>query len=381
MGEQQREAKILRTSVIGVVVNILLGAIKALMGVLAGSLALISDALNNLSDAASSVITIVGTKLANRRPDREHPFGFGRIEYLTSLIIGIIVTITGVQAFIESVKGILDPEPVEYSYVILSIIIITIFAKILLGNFTIRMGEQVDSGALKASGVDAKNDALVSIVTLASAIIYLGFGVSIDAYAGALISLFVIKAGYDILKETLQTILGEQAEPDVSREIYTLVNTLPHVITSHDLVVNDYGPNMKIGSIHIEVDANLRFKDMYGPIQKMYNKIYNTYNIALVFGFYAIDSESPVFMGVQEIMKAYAEANPHVIGYHGIVVQEDDKEIYCDVTYDFDTDIPAETAEIKRRIEEKYSEYTVYAIPDVVFSEGEYLISGGYSKQ
>ena len=194
-GARSREARILRTSYIGIAANVLLVIVKAAVGTLAGSLALVTDAVNNLSDVISSIITIAGTKMAGKLPDAEHPFGHGRLEYITALIIGAIVLAAGIGAAAESVEGILHPTPVEYSAGFVLIIIITIIAKVFLANYTINVGQAVHSGALKAAGIDARSDALISVVTLLSAAAYFLWELNIDAYAGGLISLAVIKAG------------------------------------------------------------------------------------------------------------------------------------------------------------------------------------------
>lgn len=207
MDANERRKRIIGVSIIGIVTNLLLGALKAVLGILSGSIALVSDALNNITDSSSSLITIIGTKLAGKAPDKQHPFGHGRTEYLTSLLIGGIVFITGFQSLISSIKAIFNREEMSTSIVTAIIIIATIVAKIVLGTFTENSGKKYNSGALIASGADAKNDAIVSLVTLISTLIYMFTKISVDGIAGVIISVFILKTAYEVLSDTVKKIL------------------------------------------------------------------------------------------------------------------------------------------------------------------------------
>ena len=188
----EREKVIVRTSIIGIVVNVLLAAFKAAVGFLSNSIAVTLDAVNNLSDALSSVITIIGAKLAGKKPDKKHPLGYGRIEYLSAMIVAAIVLYAGITSLVESVKKIIHPEAADYSPVSLLIIAVAIVAKLVLGRYVKKQGEKVNSAALIASGSDASFDAILSASVLASAIIYLVFHVSLEAYVGVIISIVII---------------------------------------------------------------------------------------------------------------------------------------------------------------------------------------------
>ena len=191
-----REKVVIKTSVVSIISNIVLAGFKAFVGLLANSIAIISDAVNNLSDALSSIITIVGTKLAGKSPDKKHPYGYGRIEYMTSLIVSGIVLYAGITAFVESVKKIIHSEVADYSTITLIILIAGIIVKFILGIYVKKKGKEVNSDSLVASGSDAFNDAILSISVLASAIIYMLFKISLEAYVGVLLSVFIIKAGF-----------------------------------------------------------------------------------------------------------------------------------------------------------------------------------------
>ena len=249
----KREKVIVRTSILGIVANLLLAGFKAFVGLLSNSIAVVLDAVNNLSDALSSVITIIGTKLAGKKPDKKHPYGHGRTEYITATIIAAIVLYAGITSLVESVKKILHPEKPDYSTVAIVIIAVAVAVKLALGFYVKKTGKAVNSDALIASGEDARNDAVISAATLVAAGIFLIFGVSLEAWLGAIISLVILKSGYEMLRQTLSRILGERVESELSLGIKKTVAEFPQVSGAYDLILHSYGPDMLMGSAHIEV--------------------------------------------------------------------------------------------------------------------------------
>ena len=217
--ETSRDKVIIRTSVIGIAANVLLAAFKATIGIVSHSIAVTLDAVNNLSDALSSIITIVGTKLSGRLPDKKHPMGYGRIEYLSAMIVSGIVLYAGITSAVESVKKIFHPEQPEYSTVSLAIIAVAVVVKIVLGRYVKAQGEKVNSGSLVASGSDAMFDAILSASVLACAIVFMVSGVSLEAYVGAGISAVIVKSGIEMMIETLNQILGERADKETTDQI------------------------------------------------------------------------------------------------------------------------------------------------------------------
>ena len=199
----KREKEVVKTSIISIISNIVLAGFKAFVGFLANSIAIISDAVNNLSDALSSTITIIGTKLAGKAPDKKHPYGYGRIEYMTSLIVSGIVLYAGITAMVESIKKIIHPETPNYSTITLIILVAGIIVKFILGIYVKKKGKEVNSDSLVASGSDAFNDAIISISVFASAIIYMIFKISLEAHVGIILSIFIIKAGLELIKESV----------------------------------------------------------------------------------------------------------------------------------------------------------------------------------
>jgi len=326
-----REKKILRTSAAGIVTNIFLAVLKIILGTVSGSIAVTSDAVNNLTDSSSSLITMIGTHLAGRQPTRRHPFGYGRIEYLTSMLIAVIVLLTGAEMTITSVKSVFHPSPVDFSPVTLVLIGLTVGVKVWLGLYTKRTGKAVQSGALTASGADALNDAVVSLVTLGSAVFYLFTRISIDAYTGALISLFVIRTGVSVLFETLGKILGERGSSTLALDIKREIASEPAVVSAHDLILHNYGPDVNTGSINLEINHTVTVGELYPALHRLQTRIYTKYHAYLVFGIYAVDTESPLSREVRTVLSSFAADEHHCLGYHGVDIDEENRQIFCDV--------------------------------------------------
>lgn len=241
----EREKTIVRTSILGIVANVLLAAFKAVVGVVSNSIAITLDAVNNLSDALSSVITIVGTKLAGRAPDKRHPMGYGRIEYLTAMVISIIVLYAGITSAVESVQKIVSPEAPDYSAAALVVVAAGVVAKVLLGRHVQSVGRRVNADSLVASGQDALSDAVLSVSTLGAAVVYLAWGISLEAWVGAVISAFIVKAGLEMLWQTLSQILGER----VSR-----------IVAAHDHVLQFHGFHVDEARHLLEFDVIIAFE-------------------------------------------------------------------------------------------------------------------------
>ena len=368
MDANERRKRIIGVSIIGIVTNLLLGALKAVLGILSGSIALVSDALNNITDSSSSLITIIGTKLAGKAPDKQHPFGHGRTEYLTSLLIGGIVFITGFQSLISSLKAIFNREEMSASTVTAIIIIATIVAKIALGTFAENSGKKYNSGALIASGADAKNDAIVSLVTLISTLIYMFTKISVDGIAGVIISIFILKTAYEVLSDTVKKILGERVDGDMVRGIKEIVRNTEGVINCFDLILNDYGPDFYTGSINVEIEDSRSIGEMYPILHEAQTKIYEKYNAFLVFGFYSVDVNDERYIKIKSLLKNYKENERHIINYHGIVIDEKENTIYCDITRDFDIKSETVIENVNRILKEEFPKYKIHVNIDTEFA-------------
>ena len=271
-----RSKEIIRTSWIGIVANVLLAGFKAAVGVLSSSVAIVMDAVNNLSDALSSVITIIGTKLSQRPADRKHPFGFGRIEYFSAIIIAVIVLSAGITSLIES------------STTTLVVIVVAIVVKLVLGQYVKRKGLQLKSDALIASGSDALFDAIITLATLVSAGIMLLWGVSLDGILGALISLVIIKAGIEMLASPVNELLGVSIPAELTSEIKKEVSAFEGVLGVYDLILHNYGPDVKIGSLHINVYDTMSAHEIHALTRKITNHMFDKHGIIMTVGVYAV---------------------------------------------------------------------------------------------
>ena len=366
-----REKAVIRTSIISILANIVLAGFKAFVGLLANSIAIISDAINNLSDALSSIITIVGTKLAGKKPDKEHPYGHGRIEYMTSLVVSAIVLYAGIAALVESVKKIINPGEVDYSTITLVILIAAIVVKFVLGIYVKKKGKEFNSDSLVASGSDAFNDAILSISVLASAIIYMLFDISIEAYVGVLVSVFIIKAGIDLIKESVDNILGVRIESSLARGIKKEVLKEEEVRGAYDLVLHNYGPDTYLGSIHIEVADTLTVADVDRISRSISKNIMKKYGVILhTIGVYSVNTKDKKVMKVQKDIHDIVFPHKGILQMHGFYIDEDEKSISFDIIIDFDIDNREEVyAQIYDEVQEKYKDYKISITLDVDMSD------------
>ncbi len=354
-----REKTIIRTSVIGILANLLLAGFKAAVGLFTHSVAIVMDAVNNLSDALSSVITIIGTRLAAKAPDRKHPLGHGRTEYLTAAIISIIVLYAGVTALIESVKKILHPVTPDYGPAALIIVAVAVAVKLLLGRYVKSVGRKVNSDALVNSGEDARLDAVISFTTLVAAGIYLLFHISLEAWLGAVIAAFIIKSGVDMLRETISRILGERVDSDLARAIKETVVSFPDVYGAYDLILHSYGPERLVGSVHIEV-PDYYTADQLDHLQRdIFAKVYQEHGVGLVAAARAYDR-------VRDLVTAHE----HVLQLHGFHYHEEEKELQFDVVLSFDApDREALYREIVEEVQAAFPDHKVIVALDADISD------------
>ena len=369
--QTERDRTIIRTSIIGILANAFLAAFKAVVGLAANSIAIVMDAVNNLSDAASSVITIVGTKLAGKEADRKHPFGYGRIEYLSAMIISLLVLYAGVTAFVESVKKIIHPDMPEYSAVTLIIVAVAVVVKILLGRYVKRTGEKVRSDSLINSGEDATLDAVISASTLAAAAIWLLFRISLEAWLGAVIAAVIIKSGIGMLRETLSRILGERADAQLARDIKATVASHPGISGVYDMVLHNYGPDSYNGSVHIEVPDTLSADDLDKLIRKVTVDVFRKHNVILTaIGVYSYNTKDPEAAAAREQVSRIAAEHPYVLQMHGFYLDKAEKTIRFDIVVSFDAkDRSRVYREISEKVQEAYPDYTLQIAMDTDFSE------------
>ena len=306
--DKTRDDIIIRTSIIGIFANLILAGFKAGVGFFANSIAVILDAVNNLSDALSSVIIIIATKLAGQAPDKKHPYGHGRIEYMSQIIVAGIVLYAGIMALISSVKKIIKPETPEYNIISLVIIVFAILIKFLLGAYVKKKGNSVNSGSLIASGEDALSDAWVSFSVLVSAIIYIIFVLSLGPFVGIIIFWFIIKSGFEIIIDAINEILGQRVSSELSKKIKNIVLNFKEVYGVYDIYLNNYGPDRYNGSLHIEIKDSLKAKEIDSLSRQIADKVYNeTKVIIMAIGIYSVN------LGNDKANKIYVDIRKNVL--------------------------------------------------------------------
>ena len=329
-----RSSQIIRTSWIGIIANVLLAAFKAGVGLLASSVAIVMDAVNNLSDALSSVITIIGTKLSQRPADRKHPFGFGRIEYFSAIIIAVIVLTAGVTSLIESVKKIFNPTEPTYTTTTLIVIIVAIVVKLVLGRYVKSQGEKLKSDALIASGSDALFDAIITLATLISAGVMMLWNVSLDGILGALISIVIIKAGVEMLASPVNELLGTSIPADLTKQIIHEVSAFEGVHGVYDIILHNYGPDVRIGSLHISVHDTMSAHEIHSLTRKISVFMNEKHGIIMTIGVYAVATgENRRFELQSKVMNMLA-AHKEIVQVHGFLYSEKDNMLSVDVVPD-----------------------------------------------
>ena len=366
-----RDKAIIRTSVIGILANVFLAAFKAIVGLTANSIAIVMDAVNNLSDAASSVITIVGTKLAGKEADKKHPFGYGRIEYLSAMVISLLVLYAGITAFVESVKKIIHPDTPDYSVIALVIVAVAVAVKVILGRYVKHVGVKVNSDSLINSGEDATLDSIISASTLVAAAIYLIFHISLEAWLGAIIAAVIIKSGFGMLLETLSKILGERADAQLARDIRETVVSYPEINAAYDLILHNYGPDSYQGSVHVEVPDTMTADELDKLIRRITIDVYHKHDVILTaIGVYSLNSQDPEAAAARETVVKIVSEEPYILQMHGFYLDKAEKTLRFDIVVSFDApDRRQVYRAICEKVQKAYPEYTLQVALDTDFTE------------
>ena len=368
--QSARQKLIVRTSLVGVLVNVLLAGMKAAVGLLANSIAVVLDAVNNLSDALSSVITIVGAKLSAKRPDRKHPLGYGRIEYFSAMIVAALVLYAGITALVESVKKIITPETPDYSLLSLILIGAAVAAKILLGRYVTAKGRKADSDALIASGSDASFDAILSGSVLLCAILFKTTGLSLEPYVGAVISLFILKSGIEMIRDTLDDLLGARIDPELSHQIKALICQEEGVRGAFDLLLNNYGPGRNYATVHIEVADSSTAAQIDRMTRSIQKRVFSETGVIVTgVGVYSYNTSSDESAALQKRVTQAVLAHEGTMQVHGFYLDPEAKELRLDVVFSFDADSRRLLEEITAEVQAMAPDYTVVIAPDVDLSD------------
>ena len=370
MSESNRNKLIVRTSIVGIAANVLLAGVKAAVGLLANSIAVVLDAVNNLSDALSSVVTILGAKLAAKRPDRKHPLGYGRIEYLSAMIVSALVLYAGITSLVESIKKIISPEESDYSVISLVLIAVAVLVKVILGRYVSAQGKKADSASLVASGKDALFDAVLSSSVLVCAVIRLTTGLSLEPYVGIVISGFIIKAGIEMMLETVNDILGKRTDPELSVEMKKMIAEEEGVRGAFDLLINNYGPNKDYASVHIEVPDTATAAEIDRMTRRIQSRVYKQTGIVMAaVGVYSYNPGDNAASHAREDVRRIALGHEGVLQIHGFYIDEETKDMRFDLVMSFDADGNAVIEAVRQEVLAAYPGYSVLIAPDIDLSD------------
>ncbi|STO01041.1 Cadmium, cobalt and zinc/H(+)-K(+) antiporter [[Eubacterium] infirmum] len=366
-----REKEIIKVSIVGIIANVFLAAFKAVIGTLTNSIAITLDAVNNLSDVLSSIITIIGTRIAGRKPDKKHPLGHGRVEYLSAGLIAIIVLYAGITSLVEAVKKIINPSEPEYTNVALIIVAVAVVVKLLLGSYVKSKGKKLNSDSLIASGEDARLDAVISASTVVAALIYIFWDVSLESYLAALISLVIIKAGYEMISETLSQIIGQRTDKAVIENLKATVMEFEDVFGVYDVVLHNYGPDTLIGSLHIEVLDTYTAGELDELERKIMKAAYDKNHVILAgISVYARNSKDDRAKMDFEKVRHLVMSHEYVLQMHGFYINYEEKIMNFDIILDFDSpDRNEEYLHILSDVNEAFPDFAIGITLDLDVSD------------
>lgn len=367
MENEARNQAIVKASRNSIITNIVLASFKAVIGVLTSSISITLDAINNLSDAMSSIITIVGTKLSVKEPDQKHPLGYGRVEYLSAMLVSGLVFYAGITSFVESVKKMVHPLTPTYTMTSIVILAVFVLVKYILSEYVLKVGLSENSMALIASAKDARFDAILSTSVLVSMFVYLKTSVLIDAYIGVVLALVILKASIEMMKETLDEILGKRADYTLTTKIKQRINEFDEVHGSYDLILHSYGVNRYIGSVHIEVDDVMNAEEIDELSRRIANTIYDEFGVLLTgIGIYSRNTTDDDISRIYNDITTIVMKHDGVIQMHGFYVDLEKKKIHFDIIIDFTVkDRNALFELIKQEVSDAYSEFEVSMIMDI----------------
>ncbi len=339
--------------VVGVCANLLLFLLKLLAGVLSGSIAIIADAFNNLSDAGSSVVTLVGFRLAGSPPDAEHPFGHGRVEYLSTLTVGVLIVLAGFELAGSAVEKILHPSPSAFSWLTVAILAASILMKLWMAGFNRKIGRHIRSDTLLAAATDSRNDVICTSLVLIATFVNRYSPFEVDGYVGAAVSLFVIWSGFSVLRETLSPLLGEAPDPELVESIRRIVLETEGIVGIHDLIVHNYGPGRQIASLHAEVPAEGDILVSHEIVDAVERRLVEELNIVACIHMDPVDTQDEQVRTLRELTETMLSDIHSALSLHDfrLVRGEHRINVIFDVVIPFGFDHKDLQAEIQRRLQ------------------------------
>ena len=358
------------SSLVGIFCNIFLCVSKLLIGIMSGSISIISDGFNNLSDCASCFVTILGYKMAAKPADKDHPFGHGRMEYLTSLVIAVVIIVVGFELLKNSFDKLIHPTSLEFSYVALVVIIISICVKIWMGLFNKKLGKRINSSIMLATSKDSMNDVAATSTTLIALVGSLWTDFPLDAIMSILVSAFILISGYGIVRETVDLLLGRPIDEELVKRLKAIVGASDVSLGMHDLVIHSYGPGNMMGSAHIEVDCRKNIMDIHEAIDKLEREIYNTLKINITIHMDPVDPEDELTRECRQMIQNIAKEIDGALSVHDFraFTCSDNIKLVFDMLIPFDCKIKEEN--IKREIDDRLAHREESYITVITFDKG-----------
>ena len=336
---------------VGIICNCLLAAGKLIVGHMTSSMSITADGLNNLSDGASSIVTLLGFKLAEKPADRKHPYGHARIEYIAGLTVAVMILFIGLELGKSSVEKLIDPEPIEFSFTAVWVLFASILVKLFMMLFNLKMGRRINSNALLATAADSRNDVITTSAVLAASIVEHFYDVRIDGVMGIAVSLFILYSGIKLAGETMSPLLGEGANPELQKQITDYINGCPMVLGCHDLMVHDYGPGRRYASIHVEIDKNEDPMACHARIDRMERECLKNYGTHLVIHYDPVVTDDPEVNSTKRLVNTIIKVRDGRLTIHDFRMVDDGESVKMSFDMILPEDLRGQEQSIKETVE------------------------------
>ncbi len=336
---------------VGIICNCLLAAGKLIVGHMTSSMSITADGLNNLSDGASSIVTLLGFKLAEKPADRKHPYGHARIEYIAGLTVAVMILFIGLELGKSSVEKLINPEPIEFSLTAVWVLCASILVKLFMMLFNLKMGRRINSNALLATAADSRNDVMTTSAVLAASIVEHFYDVRIDGVMGIAVSLFILYSGIKLAGETMSPLLGEGANPELQKQITDYINGCPMVLGCHDLMVHDYGPGRRYASIHVEIDKNEDPMACHARIDRMERECLKNYGTHLVIHYDPVVTDDPEVNSTKRLVNTIIKVRDGRLTIHDFRMKDDGESVKMSFDMILPEDLRGQEQSIKETVE------------------------------
>lgn len=336
---------------VGIICNCLLAAGKLIVGHMTSSMSITADGLNNLSDGASSIVTLLGFKLAEKPADRKHPYGHARIEYIAGLTVAVMILFIGLELGKSSVEKLIDPAPIEFSFTAVWVLFASILVKLFMMLFNLKMGRRINSNALLATAADSRNDVMTTSAVLAASIVEHFYDVRIDGVMGIAVSLFILYSGIKLAGETMSPLLGEGANPELQKQITDYINGCPMVLGCHDLMVHDYGPGRRYASIHVEIDKNEDPMACHARIDRMERECLKNYGTHLVIHYDPVVTDDPEVNSTKRLVNTIIKVRDSRLTIHDFRMKDDGESVKMSFDMILPEDLRGQEQSIKETVE------------------------------